>query len=559
MPKTSSFALGTLAVAGAKVLFVLSSYGTLLLLPRVLADAAEFGRFATVLALIGIIDNVIVATTLQSVGREIAGQGSSAGSALRFGLVRHSLPVVGIALALALCAAWVTAWLRDASLTLPLQVATASVAGYGLYAVLLGVLNGTQRFGLQALVDGCFSLLRFAGLVLGAWLTGRAFGAFLGLGASLGAMTLVCGAVVTQLRWQAAASGRRERAPAPQGVAAPPDGTLTADPGVPGESGGAASGGDAPGAAAAHAPKAAVTALRPWLSFVLPLLAFHLGINALLQLDITLLKLFSGEALLAGGVSTGEASATSSRLAGHYRAAQSFAFVAYQLAVPLALTAFPVVSRLKREGAAALNTTLVGTLRAAWIGALLIAIPISANSHALLSFVYPEGYAVAATSLAVLAPGLALFAVFVIVSTALAALGHPARCALFALIGTLIMAFTLERALQTPASEVSTLTRTAVATSSGIVVSLGLALYTLHTQGAPLPYRTLFGGGIAAAVAWWAGDTLSGEGFLRLAGAGAASALTFVLATVLTGAISRQELAKVRRAVQGKVRGRTRA
>ncbi len=551
MPKTSSFALGTAAVAGAKLLFVLSSYGTLLLLPRVLEDAAEFGRFATVLALIGIIDNVIVATTLQSVGREIAGIGSSVSTALRFGLLRHALPVIGVALILALCAALVTAWLRDDSLTRPLQVATASVAGYGLYAVFLGILNGTQRFGLQALVDGCFSLLRFAGLVLGAWFTGRAFGAFLGLGAGLGAMILICSAVVAHLARPGLSVTAASCSADPRTLSAGPDRGLQRAPQA------GLTRGEAPDAMT-HAPRDPHgTALKPWLSFVLPLLAFHLGINALLQLDITLLKLFSGRMLLLEGASALEASATSSRLAGHYRAAQSFAFVAYQLAVPLALTAFPVISRLKREGARALTTTLVGTLRAAWLGALLVAIPISANSGALLSFVSPEGYALAATCLAVLAPGLALFAVFVIVATALAALGHPARCALFALIGTLIMALGVARALQTPLiSEASTLTRTASATSAGILASLVLALYTLHTRGAPLPYRTLLGGGLAATAAWWAGYALSGEGFFRLLCAGGASALVFVAASILTGAISLPELVQLRQAIHTRLRGR---
>ena len=66
---------GLLWITGAKAFFIASSYGTQLVLPRLLGTVADFGLFATAMNVVSILNNVLIASTLQSVSKFVSGDG----------------------------------------------------------------------------------------------------------------------------------------------------------------------------------------------------------------------------------------------------------------------------------------------------------------------------------------------------------------------------------------------------------------------------------------------------------------------------------------------------
>lgn len=487
---------GTALVFAAKLFFVVSSYGSLVLLPRLLATPAEFGRFATIMALIGVIDNVIVATSLQSVGYYVTQASMEARRVRQAGLRYQAGGAAVLAALLALLAPWIASALHDPALAPGLQVASLGVAAYGAYAVLLGVVNGQRRFARQAALDATFSALRFSGFVLGAWCLPQAVGPLLGFSLTIVAVALIAAAAQPKLA-----------------VAVGP--TLGAG---------------------------------SWWRFAGPLALFQLGINALLLSDIAIFKARFALTLQQQGLSIAEAADHAGALAGYYRGAQSFAFVAYQLAVPLALTAFPVIARLRTGNPEALQSTLRNTLRAVWLGALGIALPISGASGALLSAIYPEGFEVAAVALRWLAPALALFAVFVVVATTLNALGHPVLCAGFAGAGWLLAALSQWLLLARPHEDAEALRNLALCTSAGVTVALLLAIAALQRLAqVSLPWRTLLAGLAAGAGAWLTSAQLAAPTLVGVLGALVGGGLSFVALSALLGGLQGSDLVALRR------------
>src|SRR5258708_2094063 len=80
---------GGLAIALAKVSFIVFGFGQTLVLPAVLGTDG-YGVIARILATVGILNNVIVGVSIQGVSRTVSGGGErDAPSAFRRGLVIH--------------------------------------------------------------------------------------------------------------------------------------------------------------------------------------------------------------------------------------------------------------------------------------------------------------------------------------------------------------------------------------------------------------------------------------------------------------------------------------
>lgn len=161
---------GVTVITGAKLWFVVAGYALYFGLTRALGPA-DFGLYAVVTSIVSVLNNVVIAATLQTVSRFTARDADRAGSVLRAGRGAQAVVGLGLFVLLQILAGAIAAFLRDPRLEAPLRIAALIVPAYALYAVNVGFLNGRRQFGRQALLDISYSTLRLA-LTLGAVLLG---------------------------------------------------------------------------------------------------------------------------------------------------------------------------------------------------------------------------------------------------------------------------------------------------------------------------------------------------------------------------------------------------
>ena len=163
-------ARGVTVITAAKLWFVAAGYALYFGLTRALGPA-DFGLYAVVTSIVSVLNNVVIAATLQTVSRFTARDEGRAGSVLRAGLLVQTAIGLGLFLLLQVLAGAIAGFLRDPRIEVPLRVAAAIVPAYALYAVNVGFLNGRRQFGRQAMLDITYSTLRL-GLTVGAVLLG---------------------------------------------------------------------------------------------------------------------------------------------------------------------------------------------------------------------------------------------------------------------------------------------------------------------------------------------------------------------------------------------------
>lgn len=443
---------GAVAIAGAKTYFIVCGYAVQFLLPRFLENKAAFGRFASVMNLASIINNVLVVATIQTVSKFVSEEPSYGDVRLRQGLKGQ------LWIGLLLCAALVLGGpslardvLLDNALEPLIQTISIVMLAYALYAALVGYLNGMHRFVPQAGLDVTFSTLRTCG-ILGA--------AGLGYGA-LGAMTGFAGAAVAILIVAILVVGLGER-------------------GKP-------------------------ISWRRWLKFSVPLWMYQIFLNGIMQIDLLVLKRTVAELAMKNHIDAHQAAELASRYVGEYRAAQTFAFVPYQLILAVAFVLFPMVSKASSSGdILATRQTIRSALRFSLIVVLAIAAPVAGAARGVLRLAYPAGYVTAAGALEILAFGIAALALFVIAATALSGSGNPGKSASIAAIA-LVIVIGLNRIFVRMAGIGNhTLEAAALGTTLGTGFALVLiAIVIRAAYGACLPLPTVARSGLAATLAFW--------------------------------------------------------
>jgi PAS domain-containing protein len=189
---------GIVSIAGAKLWFIVTGYAVQLVLPRLLGSPEAFGFYSTAMTDVSIVNNVLIAATVQTVSKKVSEDESRAGLALRQGLLLQAMWGGALGLALFLLAPFIAGTVKLNPTQAPLyRTAAVVVIAYALYAAIVGALNGRQRFAVQARLDMTFSTLR-SGLILGAAALGfGALGAFAGF-ASAAALIFVVAFVVSR-------------------------------------------------------------------------------------------------------------------------------------------------------------------------------------------------------------------------------------------------------------------------------------------------------------------------------------------------------------------------
>lgn len=485
---------GLLSITGAKLYFIVVGYVMQIALPRLLGSPEDFGLYASAMNVVSILNNVLIAATLQTVSKHVSADLEHADATLRQGLVLQLGVGAFFGGGLFVLAPWLSgSILRDTLLVPLLRTSSIVVVSYALYAALIGALNGRQHFGKQAGLDVSYTTLR-TGLTLGA--------AALGFGV-VGAMTGFAAAAVSVL-----------------GIA-----LVVVGIGKPG----------------ARIP------WKRWLAFMGPLWLYQLCLNLVLQVDLSVLK--GGAAALAhdAGMSAVAAAEQASRLAGFYRAAQTFAFVPYQLILSVTFVVFPMVSQAVSLGDdEATRRYIRAAMRFSLMVLLAVAAPIAGASAGVMRVAYPGAYLAGADALAILSIGVVAFALFVIGSTILSGAGQPGLPAVLGLVtvGLVVGSDMLLLRMAGPGEASLRAVATGTALSMGAAL-VGVAIALQLRFGAFLSFASgvrLLGSG---AVGFFVARVVPSTGAMLAVAALAAGGLAYVAALFVSRELSRADLEPV--------------
>jgi stage V sporulation protein B len=470
---------------------------------------AGYGALSRVLAVASVVTNVVVASSIQGVSRTVSRARGLEKEALRATLRVH-LPVAAIlAIGFLACAPLVASFEHAPHITLPLAAEAGVVLLYGLYAPLIGMLNGRRQFTRQATLDMVFAVLRTAGLLGVGWLFVRA-----GQGGALGAIVgfVLAAACIVPLAARFATFGAPGR---------------VADPAIPSAS--------------------------AYLAQLVPLALAQLGTNLLMQVDITILGRFLSKAA-ALEFEPALAAKNADEWVAVYRACQLFAFLPYQLLFSVTQVLFPMVARAKAEGDDTRVAYMVarGARIAMMACGLMVSVIVAAPS-ALLDFAYgAEVAARGADALRVLALGQGAFAMLGIATTVLASLGRERTAAWITAIACVVVALAVYLGMPLDAFGKVQLLATATATSAALGLALAAGAIAVHVVArAFVPLATAARVSLAIAAAYVGGGYLPHVGKLGAVALAAGIALAYVVFLVgsreLTAADARDVRALVAR------------
>lgn len=303
----SPVARGALAIGAAKAWFLVVGLGQNVLVPLAIGQGG-FGAYKRALAFVSVLNNVLVVASIQAVSRAVA---AAPASRRRATMARATFiqALIGFALGALFLAATplIVAHQHAPQLEAPLRLLAGILIAYGVYAPLVGALNGVRAFGAQAALDATFSTLRTAlSIVVGYWFVHRLAGDG-AVGATVG--FLVAAVAIVPLAF---VLSRRVKDEA-------------------GEDG-------APFDVRAH------------LGFLSGLLAMQLFQSLLLQVDLIVLGRAATLRGLHDGLAEPLARAAADRLAGLYAQAQAFGLVPYQLLIAAGFVLFPAVAAARARG-----------------------------------------------------------------------------------------------------------------------------------------------------------------------------------------------------------------
>lgn len=500
---------GGLAVLVAKVFFIGSGLVQQALLPRAIGKA-DYGALARVSAVTNVLNNVVVASSTQGVSRIVAAAGAHEREALRATLRIH----VGIALVatgLLVASAPLAALFQHApEVTAPIIVMAGVLAVYGVYAPLVGYINGRRLFARQATLDMLAATLRTGGVLGIGWLfahRAQGLAASLGtmpgvLGTAVGSVLAALGVFLVALRWTGTGRGFTTR------------------------------------------PEA-VPVMRAYVGLVVPIMIAQLFVNGLMQADILVLGRYLS--ISAKGAAT-DPSAAANEWVAVYRACQLFAFLPYQMLFSVTQVLFPMLARARAEEGEARVAALV--TRGSRIGAIICGILVAvvvAMPESLIKFAYDKDIAAqGAPVLRILALGQAAFAMLGLATTILVSLGRErSAMALSALALAALVAACFGFVPSASFGEAQLR-----ASASGAAVALGVALVVgvivvRRVAGAFVPLLTAIRVGGCVALAAAAGTYVPVVSKLLTPVLAIGVVIVFLVLLVVTRELKREDLALI--------------
>jgi stage V sporulation protein B len=462
---------GGVAVLGAKLFFLLVGFAQQPLL-RLVVGLTDFGALAQALAYSNVVNNVVVTSGTQGVSRAIAGSRGKEDEVLRAALRVHVPLAFVVAGLMAGATPLYAVFERAPDVVAPLLVLAGVALLYGLYAPLIGYLNGCNRFGRQALLDVIFATLRTVGLIGVGYAFVRG-----GLSGVLGTTVGWLGAAAIIVPLAARSTGLRLRFP---GTARAEEGPAAARP-----IGDALDVRDARGRG--------VPTTRAYLAVLGPIAGGQLCTNALMQIDILLLGRFLSEGAAAAGVAGDAQREAVKQWVAIYKECQTFAFLPYQLLFSVTLVLFPMLARAQAAGdAEAVRGHIArGARLAAIFGGLLVGVVV-AIPESMLSFAYgPADAAKGADVLRTMALAQGAFAMLGIATTVLTSLGRERMAALITLGAVVAVGGACALVVPGAAFGHDQLVRSALASGGALLVTLAVAGALVRARtGAFVPVGT---------------------------------------------------------------------
>jgi stage V sporulation protein B len=472
-------------------------------LPRLLG-LDGYGALASALSLASIAYNPVISTGIQGVSRAVAASPEPT-FAVRLRQVFNVHAAFALVLAtLSFVASPVVAELLGAPhLTGPLRILSGVLLAYGLYAPLIGALNGRRRLVTQALFDVGAATVRTVSLLGGAALALRGFDAQTGAsgacyGALFGAVAVLVAAFFVV------------------GIGKRGDEQLR---------------------------------VRGHVAFIAPLFVAQTLLNLLLQADLTLLRRFAGQAAIEAGLMPTAADP----YVGAYRATQLFSFLPYQVLVAVTFVLFPMLATARHDPDRRRVAAYVANgLRIALIVAgAMVSVTAGLSDQLLRLVIGAEAARLGASALGILALGFGAFAIFGLLTAVLNGLGHErASLVITALACTLVVAMCFGWVRHVALGE-ALLVRTALATSAGIALATLLAaLYAWRVVGSLVSWRVVLRVGLGLALALGVARALpAGRPWLAVPEA-VLVGLVYLALLVLTRELGRADLELVRRIVK---------
>jgi stage V sporulation protein B len=485
---------GGLALAGAKVAFIVFGFAQPLILPPLLGTAG-YGQISLVLSIVSIVNNVIVASSIQGVSRAVSSAPpGKEDEAFRATLRIHAVVATVVSVVFALLAGFIADFEKAPHVTTPLRLVSLVVLLYGMYAPLVGSLNGRRRFGTQAALDTSYGFIRIVALVVGAKV-------FMSLGASgvLGAFAgfVAAAAIIFPLALSRTGTGR------------------------------AGAGGPSP---------------REYLAFLVPVAVGQVFLNLLMQTDGLLLRRF------AGAVASSPDAADA--LQGVYKGAQQFSFLPYQFLLSVTFILFPMLARAHADNdRAAVRAYTMGGVRIALLATVLATGTIAAVAPHVLRTVFfrnPEMW-VGGDALRVLCLGMGSFSVLGITCAALTSLGRARDSAALTLAGVILVAVScsllVPRAAFGPEMLVTSATATSIALTLTAIVG-GVRLR--QVAGGFVAPLTVVRALVTLAVCVGVGSRLPWLGKPGTVVEAAAVGVMGLVLLIATGEIGKADLARVK-------------
>lgn len=494
--KSQGVGRGALWITAAKVFFIVSSYGVQLALPRLLGSPEAFGTFSTVMSIVSMLTNVLIVATVQSVSKKVSENPTVSTQSTRQGLwIQLSLGLPLSALFIMGGPWFASTVLLDPKLGLPFQIMATVIFAYALYAALVGTLNGLQRFSEQAKLDITFSCIRTAGLLGGAlmgvrWLGNTQIGGVLGAFSGFALASLL----ILWIAFLKVGGGT----------------SVTAIP------------------------------WRSWFGVMVPLWLYQLFINLMMQADLAVLKRTATEVGIAQGRSMADAAAFASGLSGLYRAAQTFAFVPYQLVLSVSFVIFPLISSATSAGDhVRAQSAIRQAYRITWLGLIAIAAPLAGASTGVMKLAYPADYTSGGIALRVLVFAQCMLALFVIGATALSSSGRPTTAASVAGVCVCLLLIATRSLIRFGNDESSMLQWTAIGTCLATTLAFTLAtLFVYKLFSAWIPLRSFIRGIAAGAISFFVSQLMPTHSKLLTLFALVAGGLTYVTMLWMTREVS---------------------
>ena len=372
---------GALAIAAAKATFLVSGLGLTLIMPRIILDAAgdqdvaQFGRYRVSAQTMSILAQAVLLSILQVVSKFGAEHRAAAGVLVAY-VAKRAVPLVLVIGVIAqLLTPVIAASLNDPELVPLLRAAFLIPVFYGLYAHLLGTVNGVRAFNVQALLDGSFSFLKLGCIVAGALVfpklvkmdNAAAVGGLLGWATAAALVSTAAYFATMRIRREA----REQRSIDGQQI----------------------------------------------LRFAAGIIMYTLTFEVLKQVDLLVIK---GNAAVLGGGEVGQ------MMVGQYSAAMDFARVPYFLVMGISLVLFPMLSTVAFAGdSEAVKRYIHNATRFTFGLAAVTSVGIFVAAPALLPVLFTAAYEPAVPILRFLCLGQMAFALVTIAMNIFNAAGKP--------------------------------------------------------------------------------------------------------------------------------------